>query len=83
MGIPISYILFGGFSMTLQTVEQLALFMVVFSISLGLSIYVFYVLKDKAINIFGSKELKEANKEFNRIVEEAPKKIKDMVKKNG
>ena len=69
--------------MTLQTVEQLALFMVVFSISLGLSIYVFYVLKDKAINIFGSKELKEANKEFNRIVEEAPKKIKDMVKKNG
>ena len=69
--------------MTLQTVEQFALFMVVFSISLGLSIYIFYVLKDKTINIFGSKELKEANKEFNRIVDEVPKKIKDMVKKNG
>jgi hypothetical protein len=84
MGIfPSPRFYYGGFNMTLQTVEQFALFMVVFSISLGLSIYIFYVLKDKAINIFGSKELKEANKEFNRIVDEAPKKIKDMVKKNG
>lgn len=84
MGIfPSPRFYYGGFSMTLQTVEQFALFMVVFSISLGLSIYIFYVLKDKTINIFGSKELKEANKEFNRIVDEVPKKIKDMVKKNG
>jgi hypothetical protein len=82
MGIPISYILFGGFSMTVETVKQCALFMVVFSISLGVSIYIFYVLKDKTINIFGSDNLKEANKEFNEIVGQAPNKLKSMVKKN-
>jgi hypothetical protein len=82
MGIPISYILFGGFSMTVETVKQCALFMVVFSISLGVSIYIFYVLKDKTINIFGSDDLKEANKEFNEIVDQAPNKLKSMVKKN-
>ena len=82
MGIPISYILFGGFSMTVETVKQCALFMVVFSISLGVSIYIFYVLKDKTINIFGSDNLKEANKEFNEIVGQAPNKLKAMVKKN-
>jgi hypothetical protein len=82
MGIPISYILFGGFSMTVETVKQCALFMVVFSISLGVSIYIFYVLKDKTINAFGSDDLKEANKEFNEIVNQAPNKLKSMVKKN-
>ena len=82
MGIPISYILFGGFSMTVETVKQCALFMVLFSISLGVSIYIFYVLKDKTINIFGSDDLKEANKEFNEIVDQAPNKLKSMVKKN-
>jgi len=82
MGIPISYILFGGFSMTVETVKQCALFMVLFSISLGVSIYIFYVLKDKTINAFGSDDLKEANKEFNEIVNQAPNKLKSMVKKN-
>jgi hypothetical protein len=82
MGIPISYILFGGFSMTVETVKQCALFIVLFSISLGVSIYIFYVLKDKTINIFGSDNLKEANKEFNEIVDQAPNKLKAMVKKN-
>ena len=68
--------------MTVETVKQCALFMVVFSISLGVSIYIFYVLKDKTINIFGSDNLKEANKEFNEIVGQAPNKLKAMVKKN-
>jgi hypothetical protein len=82
MGIPISYILFGGFSMTVETVRQCALFIVLLSISLGVSIYIFYVLKDKTINIFGSDNLKEANKEFNEIVGQASNKLKSMVKKN-
>jgi hypothetical protein len=82
MGIPISYILFGGFSMTVETVRQCALFIVLLSISLGVSIYIFYVLKDKTINIFGSENLKEANKEFNEIVDQVPNKLKSMVKKN-
>ncbi len=82
MGIPISYILFGGFSMTVETVKQFSLFILVFSLAFGIGIYVFYVLKDKTINIFGSDNLKEANKEFNEIVGQAPNKLKAMVKKN-
>lgn len=68
--------------MTVETVKQFALFILVFSLAFGIGIYVFYVLKDKSINIFGSENLKESNKEFNEIVGQAPNKLKDMVKKN-
>jgi len=68
--------------MTVETVKQFSLFILVFSLAFGIGIYVFYVLKDKTINIFGSDNLKEANKEFNEIVGQAPNKLKAMVKKN-
>jgi hypothetical protein len=68
--------------MTVETVKQFSLFILVFSLALGFGIYVFYVLKDKTINIFGSENLKEANKEFNEIIDQAPNKLKAMVKKN-
>lgn len=82
MGLPISYIYLEVFIMSFETVKQFSLFILVFSIAFGVGIYVFYVLKDKTINIFGSENLKEANKEFNDIVAEAPNKLKAMVKKN-
>lgn len=69
--------------MSVETVKQFSLFILVFSISFGLGLCVFYILKDKFISKFGSDELKEANKELNRRIDQAPQKIKNMVKKNG
>lgn len=70
-------------TITFEATKQLCLFIIVFSISFGLGLCVFYVLKDKFISKFGSDELKEANKKLNKMIDQAPQKLKNMVKKNG
>ena len=69
-------------TITFEATKQVCLFIIAFSISLGLGLCVFYVLKDKFISKFGSDELKESNKKLNKMIDQAPQKLKNMVKKN-
>ena len=69
-------------TITFEATKQLCLFIIAFSISFGLGLCVFYVLKDKFISKFGSDELKESNKKLNKMIDQAPQKLKNMVKKN-
>ena len=68
--------------MSIESIKQFIGFMIIFITSLALALYLFYVLKNKTINVFGSDELKEANNQFNELIDQAPKKLKNMVKKN-
>ena len=68
------------FSLSLVTIEQFALCSLMFGISLGIAIFVIFLLKDLFVNKFGSSELQEANMQINQKIDDAEDKTKMTVR---
>jgi hypothetical protein len=65
--------------MTIQSLQQICIFIIIFSISCAVALIMFFYAKDKVINKVGSDELKEANNQVNKAIDDTAHKVKDFV----
>ena len=67
--------------MMIQSLQQACIFIITFSISGAITLLLLFYIKDKIIDKVGSDELKEANNQFNKAIDNTLTKLKILLTK--